>query len=557
MRTLALGLALVVGCSPAEDPPGSDRPADPALVDLDPDPMRFEADLTAAPTDWSYADGAVVHGLAFGGRVPGPEIRVPVGAEVTIHFHNALPSGFDTTVHWHGIEGNNASDGTTTTQDAVPPGGSFDYTFVVTRPGLFWYHPHARGAQGVFDGLYGTLVVEDPDEAALVDAGVLPADERVVVLSDLSEYLGDPSSVEVDDAMVIMNGIEGRHLLVNGREDPVIDVPAGGAVRLRLVNTSITRFWRLSVPGHVLYRVGGQGGLLDAVRVEGGAVVGRATRLVDGTDAGEVELPLGYDRGQLLLAPGERADAVLVPQGAVGDTIPLRWEDYARGRHGMWMDGDTMVMGDDPDDGERPGEDVATFRLVAGSGTGWDHAEGDPVLGAVGRSVGQIDDAGALDWSGDRAMVLSEQMEMWQDADGVWQMSTELYVDGSAWMSHHDGPDQPEAPTAVHARLGDTLRWQVVNDSHMAHPVHLHGFSFQPASFVRIDEEAGLSIAWDLGYDEFQDTTNLPGLTTMTMRLRLDDPVGDGGAVGRWMRHCHILQHGENGMMSELIVDPR
>jgi FtsP/CotA-like multicopper oxidase with cupredoxin domain len=40
----------------------------------------------------------------------------------------------------------------------------------------------------------------------------------------------------------------------------------------------------------------------------------------------------------------------------------------------------------------------------------------------------------------------------------------------------------------------------------------------------------------------------------MTILLPLLDPVGDGGALGRWMRHCHILQHAEGGMMSELVV---
>jgi FtsP/CotA-like multicopper oxidase with cupredoxin domain len=38
---------------------------------------------------------------------------------------------------------------------------------------------------------------------------------------------------------------------------------------------------------------------------------------------------------------------------------------------------------------------------------------------------------------------------------------------------------QPEAPSARHARLGETLRWEVHNNSMMAHPYHLHGFSFQ------------------------------------------------------------------------------
>jgi FtsP/CotA-like multicopper oxidase with cupredoxin domain len=565
---VSAGLALIgtlAACrdstGPAVDPlVGADPWLDPQpalLEDLDPDPLVFEGALVASPETWAYAPGATIEGLAYGGAVPGPLIRVPLGARVLVHFRNELPDGFDTTVHWHGIEANNDADGTPVTQRGVMPGDSFDYDFTVTRPGLFWYHPHARGAQGVFDGLYAPLLVEDPDEGDLVDQGVLPADERVLVLSDVSEYQGAPISVEVDNAMENMNGTEGEHLLVNGREDPVFEVAAGGAVRLRVVNTSITRFWRLSVPGHVLYRVGGEGGLLDVVRVEGGTVEGRVTSLADGADLGTTDVDLGYDRGQIVLAPAERADLVLVPEGEPGDELELRWEDFARGRHGMWMEGDEMVMDDAPDDGLRPGEAVATFRLTDGEATPWALSEGDPVLGAVGRSVGRLDGAGALDWSGEDAMVLSEFMDMFEDDQGVWQMTTELYMDGVSWHPDHmAGPAQPEAPTVRRARVGDTVTWEVRNESGMAHPLHLHGFSYQELSFVRTDEEAGTVTTWEAGRDEFEDTSLLPGETSLFLRFRADDPVGDGGAVGRWMRHCHILQHGENGMMSELVIEP-
>lgn len=568
MRWPALLAWWVMACQPSEkdgttveSDPGLD-PEPPPLPDQDPDPMTFEADLVAAPASWAYApDGnggqSRIDGLAYEGVVPGPLIRVPLGARVLVHFRNELPADFDTSVHWHGIEANNRADGTPVTQDSVLPGGSFDYDFVVTRPGLYWYHPHLRGAQTVFDGLYAPLVVEDPDERTLIDQGVLPEDERVLVLSDVSEQQDVPISVEVDNAMEIMNGTEGGHLLVNGREDPVFEVAAASAVRLRVVNSSITRFWRLAVPGRTLYRVGGDGGLLDTVRVEGGTVTGRVTSSSDGADLGTTEVDLGYARGEVVLAPGDRADLVLVTDGSPGDELELLWEDYARGRHGMWMEGDEMVMGDAPDDGLRPAEAVATFRLVDRPGRPWTHGEGDPVLGAVGRSVGRLDPEGALEWTGPEAMVVSEKMDMFQDDQGVWQMTTELYFDGVSWHPDHMlGPTQPEAPTARHARVGDTITWEVRNESHMAHPVHLHGFSYQEVSWSRTDPEAGTVTTWDVDHDEFGDTSLLPGETSLFLRFAVEDPVGDGGAVGRWMRHCHILQHGEHGMASELVVDP-
>ncbi len=530
-------------------------PQPPALADENDDPAIFEATITAAETTWPLSRDLDVQGLAYDGTVPGPLIRVPLGTEVIVHFENDLPIGFDTAIHWHGIEGNNASDGTPVTQHAVMTGGTFTYDFVVTRPGLFWYHPHVRGAQGVFEGLYGPLIVDDPDEEALRELGVLPRDERVIVLS---ESLGDLRRALVGRGRQRDGGHErhrGRAPARQRSRGSGVRGARRGAVRLRVLNNSITRFWRLSVPGHTLYRIGGQGGLLDRVRVEGGTVA--ATLTTPGGGIGTVALDLGFARGEILLAPAERADVVLVADGEPGEELELRWEDYARGRHGMWMEGDTMVMGDVEDDGKRPGETVAMFRLVAGDGMGWGLVEGDPVLGAVGRSVGAASDQHDIVRVDDLAMTFDEEMAMWEDDEGTWQMSTELLLDGGEWMEDMmGGPSQPEAPTAVRARLGDVLLWELRNDSHMAHPLHVHGFSFQPLYSLRRDEKAASVTIWAPEFDEYVDTILLPGETSVFVRMPLADPVGGGAAAGRWMRHCHILQHGENGMMSELVVDP-
>ncbi len=57
----------------------------------------------------------------FNGQVPGPLIRVPQNATITVRFHNRidLPS----TVHWHGVRLDNRFDGVPgLTQDSVVPG---------------------------------------------------------------------------------------------------------------------------------------------------------------------------------------------------------------------------------------------------------------------------------------------------------------------------------------------------------------------------------------------------------------------------------------------------
>ena len=82
-----------------------------------------------------------------------------MGDTVIVHFENDLAHA--TGIHWHGIELTNASDGTPLTQNQVPPGGTFLYKFKVTRPGIYWYHPHHHSSTNqVFKGLYGPIIVD-------------------------------------------------------------------------------------------------------------------------------------------------------------------------------------------------------------------------------------------------------------------------------------------------------------------------------------------------------------------------------------------------------------
>ena len=69
----------------------------------------------------------------------------------------------DVTVHWHGIAIVNDMDGVPDlTQAAVPNGEKFTYDFVVPDAGTYWFHSHV-GTQ-LDRGLYGPLIIEDPNE---------------------------------------------------------------------------------------------------------------------------------------------------------------------------------------------------------------------------------------------------------------------------------------------------------------------------------------------------------------------------------------------------------
>ena len=186
------------------------------VIDSNPDPNIVETYIVADEAAVNIGNGVTAKGMAFKscaalnatcdakvGTIPGPEFRLKVGNRVIVHFVNNLdlskltPEANVSGIHWHGIELNNASDGTEVTQAAVAPkGGTFTYDFIVSRPGIFWYHPHHHAATNqVAKGLYGSIIVQDNKgyEAALqgdnlsVD-GVIPSANhtKTLVLSDIT-----------------------------------------------------------------------------------------------------------------------------------------------------------------------------------------------------------------------------------------------------------------------------------------------------------------------------------------------------------------------------------
>jgi hypothetical protein len=116
----------------------------------------------------------------------------------------------------------------------------------------------------------------------------------------------------------------------------------------------------------------------------------------------------------------------------------------------------------------------------------------------------------------------------------------------------------PHIASSRYAEQGRILELGVTNASSAHHPFHLHGFSMQPIS-LRVTGAAGPPIfSWP--YREFVDVIDVPAGHTLTFRVRLDDhrELADGmtlgGALGRWLFHCHIFFHAHSGMISELVT---
>jgi len=144
----------------------------PALVELG-DGDTF--DLRIAPVVKTIGDDRV-RMIAYNGSIPGPTLRVPQGAEISVRVRNDADD--DATVHWHGLRLDNEYDGVPyETQAPIPLGGECTYRLRFPDAGLYWYHPHVREDYGLDMGLYGNIVVVPAEE------GYWPPVNREVVIT--------------------------------------------------------------------------------------------------------------------------------------------------------------------------------------------------------------------------------------------------------------------------------------------------------------------------------------------------------------------------------------
>ncbi|MET0292011.1 MAG: multicopper oxidase family protein [Steroidobacteraceae bacterium] len=305
---LSLLLGVFAGLAIAAEPPQSalevDQPrgwdselAMPQPVDLNPDPHILEIALEAKVVELELTPGRKSTVWTYNGLLPGPYIRAAKGDRLIVHFRNSLPDA--TTVHWHGVRLSNDMDGTPgLSQALVPPGGEFTYDFVLRDAGTYWYHPHADSAAQVGFGLYGAIVVTDPDDPESL------GDDLVLLLSDISlDKNGQLMDKKEGGNFGDLFGREGSTLLINGRVMPTLQVRQGKPQRWRFINAARSRYWTFALRDNIFTRIGGDNGL--AARSE--------------------------KQARISIVPGERLDVVYTPTLSPGSSTHLRWLAYDRG----------------------------------------------------------------------------------------------------------------------------------------------------------------------------------------------------------------------------------
>ena len=364
--------------------------------------------------------------LTYNGRSPGPLLEVNAGDRVRLRLRNELKQ--PTNLHFHGLH-----IPPTGTADnvflSVPPGGSFDYEFTLAKDhpaGLFYVHPHQHGlsADQVFGGLSSALVVRgDLDRIPEVAA----AKETVLVLKDFASASGQEAAMGVGR----MLGREGPLLTVNGAINPGLAIPSGGLLRLRLLNASNARMYRLALEGHSLVLIA--------------------------TDGGAIATPEPLD--ELLLAPGERADVLVQGNQTPGSYRLLNLPYQRSGHMGMAAAEDApRTLATLSYAGTVPPLPLPKALIPVPALPKPERTRRFVMAHAMGTGMGGMKhDMGAMGGGG----------------MAMGGMGLGFQINGQAFE-----PDRIDTRVA----LGSTEDWLIVNDDVMDHPFHLHVNPFQVIS---------------------------------------------------------------------------
>ena len=488
------GMMAGQGLMPIEKmPAGQALQALPVLKNSSQRKGLFTAKITASAEQQVLAGGKKTELWLYNGQIPGPLIELFEGDQVEIEFENKLDQA--TTIHWHGLPVPSDQDGNP--QDAVLPGESRFYRFTLPEgcAGTYWYHPHPHGKSGeqVAHGLGGTIIVRSTDDP------LRSLQEQHWVISDLR--LNMDGHIPANTGPDWMNGREGQFVLLNGQRQPHIQ--AGTGNRIRVWNSCSARYLNLHIPGASLIQVGTDGGLLEQPRP--------AVK-------------------SLLLAPAERVEFFIQADKDLQSTLQALY--YDRQKMMVQERPETLTLATvqiQRQDRELPQQLRAIAAIPAASSTAKVvFSEVMPMNHDMPMQSGSSSTAQAsMDHQGMAGMDSAEMMPGMSAMRSMFRINNKVYD-----MDRID----------LRCPVGQWQYWDVVNDSHMDHPFHLHGTQFQVLA-----RQTGMHSAAE-PFRAWRDTVNLRPNETVRLAFRQELP-------GLRMFHCHILEHEDLGMMAQLMVE--
>ena len=562
------------------------------------EPTRFNVRVETAQHRF-HRELPPSHVWTYDGHLPGPTIEVRRGVPVEVRWDNRIEGTLPVTVvrapayeaggvpvqclpgrsgglpdpsatalpgfsvvHVHGAVTHATSDGWTENL-ATPGQQALDAYPNDQRAALLWYHDHVMGVTrySVYAGLAGLWILRDDREREL-DLPEGPPYELPLLLTDRNFDTGPDGNLTGEllhktDAEVME--CFGPFTAVNGAIWPVVEVEPT-TYRLRVLNGSNARTYRL-----VLTR-------------DGEPDNGRITQI--GTEGGLLLAPTPLPAQGLVLASAERADLLVDFSDLAPGTELTLWNTATAPFDGTFADPATAGTADL--DGLLPYPEVLRVRVVAGHRG--ESRPAPPVLATDFRRVNRDE----LDGVMLRAIALVEQAS---DVDGEPPMLTlrELVEDPDSeadvisLVEQLDGDESRETRwRTVATRFEDTVTffpvlgqpeiWRLVNLTEDTHPIHVHLDAFQvldrQPAVVEIDDTAiaagatraivriGEAPDDDIPHALDDNERGLKDTVRVNANEVVDIVVRFGTFAGRYMYHCHILEHEDHDMMRPFVIMP-
>jgi FtsP/CotA-like multicopper oxidase with cupredoxin domain len=530
----------------------------------------------------------------FAGTAPGPTIEVERGKAVSVEWLNELsgplpvtdtvaPESADaegvpvqclpglsggvpnqdaaalsgqTVVHLHGGLTPASYDGWAENLFAPGQPAVFHYPND-QRAALLWYHDHVMGVTklDVYAGLAGLWIVRDERERELglpegppFEVPLLIQDRNFDLEGDgrLTGQLVHKTDPEVMEAFPPFT-------VVNGKVWPVLEVRPG-SYRFRVLNGSNARTYRLVL-------IGGGDSQLD-----------RITQI--GTDHGLVRAPVSLPADGLTLASAERADLTVdFSDLEPGTELTLLNTASAPFDGAPYPAAEAEQAGDL--DGLLPYPQVMRFRVASGERRSW----------SIPRALAEDYEPpseGELESAPRRAILLIERelaegpnmltMRELGPAEDDDSGSLVTISDGEATTRHRVVAAHFEDATNFFPMLGQYEVWRLINLTDDTHPIHLHLDPFQilarhaisyetPEGGIQ-DRDLSAAIRLDPDPDDHLDHAvddNERGLKD-TIRVNPNEMVEIAVRFntysGRYMYHCHILEHEDRDMMRPFVTMP-
>lgn len=522
--------------------------------------------------------------------IPGPVIRMQEGKEALIRVHNRLDES--TSIHWHGILLPFNMDGVPGISfPGIPAGETFTYRYPVRQNGTYWYHSHT-GLQEQL-GHYGQLIL-DPAEPDPVECDV----EHSIVLSDWTFESPDrvlwklktmegyynfqrPTLANLDDQMkatgmslteVLQKRLAWDRMrmdptdiaditgatytyLMNGKaahENPTFTAKPGQRVRLRIVNASTMTFYDIRIPGLPMTVVQADGQNIKPVETDELRIAVAETY--------DVIVTLPDDKPYTLFAEtmdrSGYARGTLAPRNGMSAAVPQqrRRPMLTMTDMGMMMHGAMEGMGGEHPDSEHhdmpmhedrlaedrgaQGKELPTTNLIQRIKHGPDQ-HGPSSITMAQTAYRRLDYPGAgLGGDGWRVLTYS-QLRALREPYGrrppTRQFDLHLTGNMHKYIWGFDGKKWSDS-YMIRFHYGERLRINMINDTMMSHPIHLHG--------MWMDLYAG---ADDYGDNPRKHTVIVQPAELLTVDITADAP-------GQWAFHCHLLYHTEVGMFRTVAV---